>query len=1753
MDQIEYDDRQPWPVGADGAGPSLAKQDAYWTSADVTNWSASYRVAGTPGETNSSVRVLTPRESLVVPIGSSWRYHDAGTDLGVDWRQPNYVDTAWRSGPAIFYAGSEQATGNTVHVVALDPDGDAGISSTQSYSHVLDFGNIDTGANINGVKFTHVASAGLLTVPNVDWSNSSGIRAQGRPSGVTPLGGPLRELMQDYVLNSVNNANGTVMLVLKDLVPGTRYSTRIFARRADEAPRPTTFRFDPGGPVTEITLDQNSPDIPNPADPYVVQFDFAATTNQMAITAVQHTANRPWQWYALTNEVVQFSGQTELRQGPISHYFRHAFTYHGDRNADHAVRLRMPADDGAVVYLNGQEIHRANMPAGDIGYSTSAVRNVGPGEPVVLVDLPASSLVLGGPNVLAVEVHQAAGGNADLLFGAELSVIETPRPFVPPPRVLLNELGSSQDARPLIELANRDARPVDLRDLVLERHGSVNQAIALPNRSLGPGELITVEPSANGPRWAAGDRLVLYPADRSSVIDAQVLIDRVQGRSSNHQDRWLYPASATPGTVNSFSIPGDVVINEIMYHAPPRYATADQPYAESTEEWIELHNRGNQHVDLAGWSLSGGIEHVFPPGTLLAAGGYLVVANNVVTLRSKWPGVPIVGNFRGRLSDRSDQIVLLDTQGNPADEVRYYEGGPWPLYADGGGSSLELRDVRADNNAASSWAASREEEKAPWVTISYEGLAANPPGSQDPTEWHELVLGLLDAGEILIDDVSVIEDPHGTAIERMQNGRFEANADHWRFVGNHGQHGFTRVIVDPGNPNNHVLHVVATGATEHMSNHLETTFADGARIDRTKTYRISLRARWLSGSPQLHSRLYFNRLASTHILPQPASSGTPGSPNSQRIENVGPTFGDLRHSPVVPDANKPVVVSVEAADNDGLGRLSLFYAQDGQAFQSVDMRLADSGEFQATIPGHAAGRIVRFYVQGTDSRGAVNMFPAGGPDSRAMYRVNDQNATEGPRHNIRILMTSGDLSEMFTPTNYTSNERQGATVIWQESQVYYDVEVRLKGSGFSRGSGSTGFNLRFSPDRLLYGEHDVAAIDRTGGPWGLGASHRELTIKHIANRAGDIPMMYDDVIHLIGPRDSHNGSAQFLVARYDDVFLDSQYPNGSQGTRYKFELVYYSTLTANNDPEGLKLAPGSMRAGVFPVRGVDMPFMGEDPNAYRWHYLIRNNRDRDDFSRIIEMTKALRATGAELDTLSQAVMDVDQWMRVFAYESLAGINDTFNQGLAHNLQLFVRPHDQRVVPLPWDMDFSLHQPTNMAIYGTGSRIARLINLPTNRRLFQQHLWDIIQTTYNEEYLTPWVQHLATRSAQNNTQAILDYVRARRTFVLGRLLANIPFAITTPNKDNLTVDTAHVTLEGNGWIDVREIRRAGQSTPLPVKWLDDRRWQVTVPLQPGRQSITLLALDRQGNQVGTATATVTTSAASPLLSGLRVTEIHFNPGDPSSAESAAGWIDNDAFEFVEVTNVGQDPLDLTGLRFLQDQPDGGSEGIGFDFPSRQLAAGESLIVAANPAAFQARYGDAIRPSGAYAGQLANGGEQITLVGPGGEIIQQFAYDDGWYPAADGGGTSLEIRSASTTVTTAWNQRESWMASRQTGGTPGRAPQFDFNQDGRLSEQDIDLLCAALHGVNPRFDLDVDGDVDLDDLDYLVVSAMRSRPGDANLDGRFDTADLVWIIQRGEFEDGLEGNSKWSDGDWDCDGDFTTADLVFALQYGGFETG
>lgn len=63
-------------------------------------------------------------------------------------------------------------------------------------------------------------------------------------------------------------------------------------------------------------------------------------------------------------------------------------------------------------------------------------------------------------------------------------------------------------------------------------------------------------------------------------------------------------------------------------------------------------------------------------------------------------------------------------------------------------------------------------------------------------------------------------------------------------------------------------------------------------------------------------------------------------------------------------------------------------------------------------------------------------------------------------------------------------------------------------------------------------------------------------------------------------------------------------------------------------------------------------------------------------------------------------------------------------------------------------------------------------------------------------------------------------------------------------------------------------------------------------------------------------------------------------------------------------------------------------------------------------------------------------------------------------------------------------------------------------------------------------------------------VKSTLGDSNLDGKFDSGDLVQVFQAGEYEDSIIANSTWEEGDWNLDMDFDSGDLVTAFTAGTY---
>jgi len=133
----------------------------------------------------------------------------------------------------------------------------------------------------------------------------------------------------------------------------------------------------------------------------------------------------------------------------ITSYFRHSFDV-SDASFYTALNLSVLRDDGAVVYLNGQEIFRSNMPSGPVSYTTQALAAVGGGDESAFYDASIDPILLvEGTNALAVEIHQVHGQSSDLGFDLELTGTFVMGDI--PPMATDDAYGANEDAAIVID------------------------------------------------------------------------------------------------------------------------------------------------------------------------------------------------------------------------------------------------------------------------------------------------------------------------------------------------------------------------------------------------------------------------------------------------------------------------------------------------------------------------------------------------------------------------------------------------------------------------------------------------------------------------------------------------------------------------------------------------------------------------------------------------------------------------------------------------------------------------------------------------------------------------------------------------------------------------------------------------------------------------------------------------------------------------------------------------------------------------------------------------------------------------------------------------------------------------------------------------------------------------------------------------------------------------------------------------------
>ncbi len=185
--------------------------------------------------------------------------------------------------------------------------------------------------------------------------------------------------------------------------------------------------------------------------------------------------------------------------------------------------------------------------------------------------------------------------------------------------------------------------------------------------------------------------------------------------------------------------------------------------------------------------------------------------------------------------------------------------------------------------------------------------------------------------------------------------------------------------------------------------------------------------------------------------------------------------------------------------------------------------------------------------------------------------------------------------------------------------------------------------------------------------------------------------------------------------------------------------------------------------------------------------------------------------------------------------------------------------------------------------------------------------------------------------------------------------------------------------------------------------------------------TLTLTDRNGRTVATQTYPGNPSVQQRYL---RVTEIMYHPAEGGAFEA-------DEYEFIELKNIGSNPLLLDGARL--------TDGVSYTFEEGRyatLASGACIVIVRNRTAFRERYGSGINLApGTYTGGLSNSGETVKLDDRTNSTIVEFKYEDGWYDTTDGEGPSLTIVDSANPNLDAWDTAAAWRPSSQPAGSPG----------------------------------------------------------------------------------------------------------------------
>ncbi len=1129
------------------------------------------------------------------------------------------------------------------------------------------------------------------------------------------------------------------------------------------------------------------------------------------------------------------------------------------------------------------------------------------------------------------------------------------------------------------------------------------------------------------------------------------------------------------------AVVGGVVINEIHFNGADNTVLND---------FVELYNSGQVPVNLTGWRISGGVDYAFPNNTIIAAGGYLLIAEAPSVILSKFSKTAL-GPWTGSLNSDGESVRLRNAADAVVDSVDYSVGFPWPVASGGDGASLERINARLEGTLGGNWRAS---------TIPPDGT--------------------------LID----------TASPGAQNLKYGVNAPP----------AVRQVAHSPQQP------TTANAITFTA----KVTDPDGVATV-TLSYQIVTPGNYIPS-----------------YLPNPIS----GNNIASEIRTANPAFE-------APANWTTVTMNDDGISGDALGGDSIWTVklppQANRTLLRYRITVTDNTGSNVRVP-YADDPSLNFACYIYNGVPAYQGTPAATLGSLPTYQLITRGAdwSDCVAYSTTKQINQGNLARFFYNWN--------GTFVY-EGVVYDHVKYRTRGgNGRYTGSGKRSMRFKFNRGAYLAirdqdGNFYPTKWQTLTTSKGL-ENHAAITYslnEFVNNRlwnAYGVPSPFTHFAHwrnvttAAEQSDAYHGDFQGFIGileDYDARFFDAH--NLPKGNLYKL-------LNQTN----VALEQQRYQAPLGAKNGTDHDWIESSLTGFTPPATVAANVNLDKFDRYHAICQAVRhydywpdanknmAYYFEPDYTAANGFRGKLWILPFDTDASWGPNWNNGQDVVYNALFSCSDGggDAGTNPTLWPAYFNavrevrdlIFQPDqiNPLLDEAAAVIAPIVAADTAR--WKTATADVGSyaglSGPGSTSLAALVQDMKNFAFSGGAwpggsvgaggrAAFLDTLQASQGE--GLLIPNTPTISFTGGAGYAVNDlrflaSAFADPQGAGTFGTLQWRVAEITDPAAPAYVPGSKLKLEIEAGYQSDEITTYAAGfrfpavaciaghtyrarvrmkdntgRWSHWSAPVQFTATSASVAPYQQSLVISEIMYHPTPATAAETAQGWTDDD-FEYVEIRNVSAQPVDVTDVRF--------TKGIDFDFPAgTTIAAGSSVLVVRNAAAFAARYGPGKPVVGTWVTGdfLSNGGEQVKLSFGAGTQITSVTYDDTlpWPGSADGGGYSL-VRIAPENLALNPDFASNWRTSRQSGGTPGGDDRTTFN------------AWATMHGVpaEPLADPDRDGLPNL--AEYVLIGdplagseAVQPTPVVARLSvGGVDDDYLTLIVRRMDLPSDIGATVEFS---------------------------